>query len=142
MTINVAVRYVEGASKVKGRGACISNIYETCICTLLIVGEKVVIAGMDASSPAYGHGCPFAGVDLLFHYEQLSTKHVECMLHIQHSFPLLYFERKRKRSDLILRMTSECISLYRIFLQLCNIIVPQTWIIQEISTKFFIRAKF
>jgi hypothetical protein len=123
MTAYVAVRYVERASIVKGKGACISNIYETCICTLLIVGEKAVIAGKDASSPAYGHGCPFAGVDLLFHYEQLSTKHVECMLHIQHPFPLLYFERKQRRSDPILRMTSECISLYRNLLQYCSIIL-------------------
>ena len=68
--------------------------------------EKVVIAGMDASSPAHGHGCPFAGVDLLFHYEQSSTKHVEYMLQIQRPFPLLHFERKQKRCSTIFRMTT------------------------------------
>ena len=101
------IRYVERACIVKGKGACIRNIYETCICTLLIVEEKVVIAGMDASSPAHGHGCPFAGVDLLFHNAQLSTKHVEYMLQIQHPFPLLHIERSPRRN----------------LLQLCNIIL-------------------
>jgi hypothetical protein len=59
--------YLERSSMLKGKSACMRHIYETCICTLRVMREMAVIAGMDAGSRAHGQGGPFARVGYLPH---------------------------------------------------------------------------